>query len=123
VGSIHVSHLGWRLPGGADLLEDVSFNVGDGERAALVGANGVGKSTLMRLVAGELTPTAGTITIDGRVGVMRQLVGWREEGRTVRDMLLDLSPEPLQRAAAALAASIRVALAADPQAVPAKAAA
>ena len=36
--------------------------VGDGERAALVGANGVGKSTLLRLIAGELRPTAGTIS-------------------------------------------------------------
>ena len=38
---------------------------------------------------------------------MRQLVGWREEGRTVRDMLLDLSPTPLQRAAADLSAAER----------------
>ena len=75
MGSIQVSHLGWRLPGGAELLRDVSFSVGDGDRAALVGANGVGKSTLMRLIAGELTPTSGTLSIDGRLGVMRQLVG------------------------------------------------
>ena len=37
VGSIQVSHLGWRLPGGIELLRDVSFSVGDGDRAALVG--------------------------------------------------------------------------------------
>jgi ATPase subunit of ABC transporter with duplicated ATPase domains len=36
---------------------------------------------------------------------MRQLVGWREEGRTVRDMLLDLSPDTLRRAAGQLAAA------------------
>ena len=41
--------------------------------------------------------------VDGRLRVMRQLVGWREEGRTVRDMLLDLSPDRLQRAAEQLA--------------------
>jgi len=38
VGAVRVSHLGWRLPGGIELLRDVSFTVGDGERAALVGA-------------------------------------------------------------------------------------
>src|SRR5687767_4010928 len=75
VGSIQLSHVGWRLPGGRDLLRDVSFTVGDGDRAALVGANGVGKSTLMRLVAGEISATSGTLSIDGRLGVMRQLVG------------------------------------------------
>ncbi len=75
VGSIQVSHVGWRLPGGVELLRDVSFSVGDGDRAALVGANGVGKSTLLRLIAGELSPTSGTLAIDGHVGVMRQLVG------------------------------------------------
>ena len=41
--------------------------------------------------------------VDGRLRVMRQLVGWREEGRTVREMLLDLSPPALQAAAARLA--------------------
>ena len=53
MGSIQVSHVGWRRPGGAELLRDVSFTVGNGDRVALVGANGVGKSTLMRLIAGE----------------------------------------------------------------------
>ena len=55
MGSIQVSHVGWRRPGGAELLRDVSFTVGNGDRVALVGANGVGKSTLLRLIAGEAT--------------------------------------------------------------------
>ncbi len=107
MGSIQVSHLGWRLPGGVDLLQDVSFNVGDGDRAALVGANGVGKSTLMRLIAGELTPTAGAITIDGRSGVMRQLVGIADGAATgpatVRDLLVSLAAPALQASAHRLA--------------------
>ncbi|HEY7627108.1 MAG TPA: ATP-binding cassette domain-containing protein [Ilumatobacteraceae bacterium] len=101
MGSIQVSHVGWRRPGGAELLRDVSFTVGNGERVALVGANGVGKSTLMRLVAGETTATTGTITIDGRVGVMRQLVGNNDQ--TVRDLMVSLAPQRLQDAAARLA--------------------
>ena len=40
----------------------LSFNVEAGERVAIIGPNGVGKTTLMRCLAGELTPTAGRIT-------------------------------------------------------------
>jgi len=101
MGSIQVSHVGWRRPGGAELLRDVSFGVGNGDRVALVGANGVGKSTLLRLIAGEATATTGTITIDGRLGVMRQLVG--DNDQTVRDLMVSLAPQRLQDAAALLA--------------------
>jgi ATPase subunit of ABC transporter with duplicated ATPase domains len=107
VGSIQVSHLGWRLPGGIELLRDVSFSVGDGDRAALVGANGVGKSTLLRLLAGDLTAASGTLSIDGRVGVMRQLVGAADghdsAPQTVRELLVSLSPPALQATAKRLA--------------------
>ena len=89
-------------PDGAELLRDVSFGVGDGHHVALVGANGAGKTTLLRVIAGEQPPSAGSVHLDGHLRVMRQLVGWREEGRTVRDLLLDLSPEPLAQAATAL---------------------
>ncbi|MBK5333714.1 MAG: ABC-F family ATP-binding cassette domain-containing protein [Ilumatobacteraceae bacterium] len=101
MGSIQVSHVGWRRPGGAELLRDINFSVGNGDRVALVGANGVGKSTLMRLIAGETAATSGTISIDGRLGVMRQLVGENEQ--TVRDLMVSLASQRLQDAAARLA--------------------
>ncbi|MGZ4769199.1 MAG: ATP-binding cassette domain-containing protein, partial [Ilumatobacteraceae bacterium] len=101
MGSIQISHVGWRRPGGAELLRDVSFTVGNGDRVALVGANGVGKSTLMRLIAGEAAATSGTITVDGRLGVMRQLVG--DNDQTVRDLMVSLAPQRLQDAAVRLA--------------------
>jgi len=101
MGSIQVSHVGWRRPGGAELLRDVSFTVGNGERVALVGANGVGKTTLLRLIAGDSQPTAGTVSIDGRLGVMRQLVG--DSDTTVRELMVSLAPARLQAAAARLA--------------------
>ena len=92
-----MSHLGWRLPGGVELLRDINFTVRDGERAALVGANGVGKSTVLSLLAGDAALTSGAISIDGRVGVMRQLVGIADTSsgaaRTVRDLApLGLTP-------------------------------
>src|SRR3546814_20357838 len=85
-------------------ISDWSSDVCSSDR--LVGANGAGKTTLFRVIAGEHAPTAGSVHIDGTLRVMRQLVGWREAGRTVRDMLVALSPAPLQRAAADLATGL-----------------
>ncbi len=105
MGSIDVNGVACRTPDGVDLLRDVSFTVGDGQHVAVVGANGAGKTTLFRVIAGDQSPTEGSAHVDGRLRVMRQLVGWRESGRTVRDLLLDLSPDALQRAARQLAAA------------------
>lgn len=52
--------------GGAVAVEDVSLAVAAGEIHAVVGENGAGKSTLMRVLAGILTPDAGTVTLDGQ---------------------------------------------------------
>ncbi len=103
VGSIAVSHLAWRLPGGDELFRDVGFHISNGERVALVGANGVGKTTLLRLMIGEATPSAGTVGIDGSLGVMHQLVGTADHAAsTVRELLLSIAPPRLRDAAATL---------------------
>jgi ABC-type bacteriocin/lantibiotic exporter with double-glycine peptidase domain len=67
-GSIVVSKLAWKLPGGDELFRDVAFRVGNGDRVALVGANGVGKSTLLKLITGDLDASEGTISVDGELG-------------------------------------------------------
>ena len=52
--------------GGVTAVDDVSLAVPPGEIHGLVGENGAGKSTLMRVLAGILTPTEGTVLIDGQ---------------------------------------------------------
>jgi ATPase subunit of ABC transporter with duplicated ATPase domains len=106
MGSIAVSHLAWRLPGGDELFRDVGFNVGNGDRVALVGANGVGKTTLFRLIIGDSAPSEGTISVDGSLGVMHQLVGTADHSATtVRELLLSIAPDRLRHAAADLTAA------------------
>ncbi len=46
-------------------LDDVSLSVARSERRAIIGPNGAGKSTLFNIIAGQLTPTAGRIFLDG----------------------------------------------------------
>ncbi|SNY53592.1 ATPase components of ABC transporters with duplicated ATPase domains [Paractinoplanes atraurantiacus] len=87
------------LPDGRILLADVSFRVAEGSVVALVGANGAGKTTLLRLISGELPPHDGTITVSGGLGVMPQFIGSVRDDRTVRDLLVSISPEPIRTAA------------------------
>ncbi|MEQ8438392.1 MAG: ATP-binding cassette domain-containing protein [Ilumatobacter fluminis] len=107
MGSIRVDAVGWRLPSGDELFRDVSFSVGAGERVALIGANGVGKTSLLRTIIGDEKPSDGRVSIDGRLGVMRQLVGMGDtsEGAAtdVRGLLLSIAPDRIQSAAARLA--------------------
>ncbi|HIJ85081.1 MAG: multidrug ABC transporter ATP-binding protein [Magnetococcales bacterium] len=51
--------------GGLAVVDDVSFHIGRGEVVGLLGHNGAGKTTIMRMVTGFLEPTSGRITIDG----------------------------------------------------------
>ena len=46
---------------GVPLLEDVDFRVEEGEKIGLIGRNGTGKTTIFRLITGQLEPTAGAI--------------------------------------------------------------
>src|SRR6476661_3590886 len=60
--------------GAKPLFSDVSVKFGGGNRYGLIGANGCGKSTFMKILGGELEPSAGTVAIDSneRVGRLRQ---------------------------------------------------
>ena len=105
MGHVEAAHVSHALPDGRELLDDVSFRVGDGVVAALVGPNGAGKTTLMRLVTGDLTPQSGSVSSSGGLGVMRQFVGGIRDESTVRDLLLSIAPARVRDAAARLDAA------------------
>ncbi|MDD1605212.1 MAG: ABC-F family ATPase [Methylococcaceae bacterium] len=60
--------------GAKPLFENVSVKFGDGNRYGLIGANGCGKSTFMKILSGDLEPSAGNVSIspNERLGVLRQ---------------------------------------------------
>lgn len=105
VGYVELNGLGHTLPDGRELFRDVSFRVGDGAKVALVGANGTGKTTLLRMVAGDLTPAAGSVTRVGGLGVMRQFIGSVRDQTTVREFLVSLAPPTVREAGAAVEAA------------------
>ncbi len=108
-----VSHLAYAHPGGDLLFSDASFKVAPGSRVGLVGVNGVGKSTLLRILAGELIATEGEATHGGSLAYMAQDVGVDGGARTVRDLLLSLAPGSLRKAGERVAALERRLLESD----------
>ena len=102
MGFVDVQKLQHVLPDGRVLFDDVSFRVGDGAKTALVGANGTGKTTLLRVIAGDVVPSGGAVARDGGLGVMRQFIGSIRDDTTVRDLLLGLSPPAVRDAGLAL---------------------
>ncbi len=60
--------------GAKPLFENISVKFGGGNRYGLIGANGCGKSTFMKILGGDLVPTAGNVSVDAnqRVGKLRQ---------------------------------------------------
>jgi ATPase subunit of ABC transporter with duplicated ATPase domains len=105
VGYIDVSGVSFTLPDGRPLLDEVSFRVGEGTTSALIGANGAGKSTLLKIIRGDVKPDAGTVQIDGGLGVMDQFVGHLRDTSTVRDLLISVARPAVKAAALALDAA------------------
>ena len=83
--SITLLSLGLAWPDGSIALDNLNGTFGSG-RTGLVGANGSGKSSLLRLIAGELAPTTGSITTSGAVAYLPQQLTLDVDA-TVADLL------------------------------------
>jgi len=93
--SIRVSDLAYAYPAGGELFFGVNFSVETGRHVALVGANGVGKSSMMKIIAEKLDATDGSARIDGTFLYMPQGVGY-DANLTVRELLLRYAPPELR---------------------------
>jgi ATPase subunit of ABC transporter with duplicated ATPase domains len=109
MGFIEVSDAAYKIAGGRLLFEGVSCRVGDEQHVALVGANGTGKTTLLRCIAGAESITAGHIRVDGRIGYMPQFF----DPISVREMFIKLSGDRIRKAALALVGAERAVEAGD----------
>jgi zinc transport system ATP-binding protein len=85
--ALRLDHVSYRYDGAENLaLEDVSLTVHDGERLGILGPNGGGKSTLLKLALGQLVPTKGQVQLLGQrpTAVVRsQQVGYVAQQATV----------------------------------------
>ncbi len=98
MSSISVSELEFGHPGRDSLFFGVSFGVSPGEHAAIVGPNGVGKSTILRILGGDLVADEGEVSIRGTVLTMTQDVGMSSPTDTLREMLIEVAPKELRTA-------------------------
>lgn len=91
-------------------LEDVSFEIGKGETVGIIGRNGSGKSTMLQIICGTLTPTSGSVETYGRVAALLELgsgfnpefTGW--ENVRMSCALLGLTPDETEDRLDAIAA-------------------
>jgi len=98
VSSISVSELAYSPPGAEQLFFDVSFGVAPGEHAAIVGPNGVGKSTILKILTGQYEADDGEFSIGGNFLQMTQDVGMSKPDDALRDMLIEVAPTALREA-------------------------
>jgi zinc transport system ATP-binding protein len=74
---IEIENLGFRFDGGPAVLEDVNLEISSGEFASVIGPNGGGKTTLVKLIVGLLTPTTGRVRVFGQPPARaRQRIGY-----------------------------------------------
>lgn len=84
MSSITLSRLAWSTPDGRNVFADLDLSFGP-ERAGLVGRNGVGKTTLLKLISGELQPLAGEVSVNGTISLLKQTVQVDQQ-ETVADL-------------------------------------
>ncbi|QQR34670.1 ABC-F family ATP-binding cassette domain-containing protein [Devosia oryziradicis] len=71
--SVSLHHLSYSTPDNQPLFTGLELSFG-AERTGLIGRNGTGKSSLLRIITGHLQPSAGSVTVQGSIGMLTQSV-------------------------------------------------
>jgi ATPase subunit of ABC transporter with duplicated ATPase domains len=98
VSHVAATNLAYAHPGGDLLFEGVSFKIPPGAHVGVVGINGVGKSTLFRVISGALAQQEGDVTYGGELSHMPQDIGVADDPRTLRELLIRLTTGSLHQA-------------------------
>lgn len=88
-------NLSYELDSTQTLFQGIHLSLSENDRVALVGSNGVGKSTLLKILAGQIQPTQGTVSCNGSTYYLPQISTIRDTIQTesVLDFLMTLSNE------------------------------
>ena len=71
-------------------LHDVSFDVHKGETVGIIGTNGSGKSTILKIITGVLNPSQGQVSVDGRISALLELgAGFNGEYSGIENVYLN----------------------------------
>ena len=71
-------------------LNGVSMNIYKGETVGIIGTNGSGKSTILKIITGVLTPSAGEVKVDGRISALLELgAGFNQEYNGIENVYLN----------------------------------